>query len=243
MAWTRHLFYRVERTRTTWKFRIGLLALLVVGAWMTRGWWTTGIGQSLVCQANAAPSDAILIENFDPSYLLFERAKQLRTAGLASRVLVPIPTDGGTHGPNAVALGTAELMARIARLGPIVIVPTDEIEPISLNQARDVLRFFTQEKIRSVIIVSPLFRSRRSSLVYDAMLGGAGVTVSCEPIAGSRNVGSWTATWHGIQEVTEQWIKLQYYRLYVLPFRLRSDPQKTTVELFEQIAVPAAQSL
>ena len=33
-------------------------------------------------------------------------------------------------------------------------------------------------------------------------------------------MNTWTESWHGIQEVVEQWLKLQYYRLYVLPFRL-----------------------
>ena len=63
------------------------------------------IGRSLVCDASLAPSDAILVENFDPDYLLFERARQLRRAGLAARVLVPVPTDRGSQEPNDVALG------------------------------------------------------------------------------------------------------------------------------------------
>jgi hypothetical protein len=31
-------------------------------------------------------------------------------------------------------------------------------------------------------------------------------------------VDRWTGSWHGIEDVIEQLIKLQYYRLYVLPF-------------------------
>jgi len=30
-------------------------------------------------------------------------------------------------------------------------------------------------------------------------------------------VTTWTREWHGIQSVVEEWLKLQYYRLYVLP--------------------------
>jgi hypothetical protein len=73
-----------------------------------------------------------------------------------------------------------------------------------------------------VIVVSPLFRSRRSALVYDATLGRAGITIRCEPVHGIPGVNTWTETWHGIQNVAEQWLKLQYYRLYVLPFRLHA---------------------
>ena len=220
--WTRHVVYRAERTRTTWKFRVGCVALVVVAVWLTRGWWTVAVARSLVCDGNAAPSDAILVENFDPDYLVFERATRLRRAGFAARVLVPIPTDPGTAKANDVALGTAEVMARIARLGAMDIVPMQAVEPISLNAARDVLRFIEQERIRSVIVVSPLFRSRRSALVYGATLGRAGITVRCEPVQGTEGVNTWTRSWHGVQNVAEQWLKLQYYRLYVLPFRLRA---------------------
>ena len=184
--WTRHLVYRAERTRTTWKFRVALVALVVVALWLPRGWWTAAIGRSLVCDGSVAPSDAILVENFDADYLVFERATQLRKSGFASRVLVPTPTDPGTSEPNAVALATVEVIARIARVGPIEIVPIRVVEPISLNAAQDVLRFVQQQRIRSVIVVTPLFRSRRSALVYGATLGRAGVTVRCEPVPATR---------------------------------------------------------
>jgi hypothetical protein len=190
-------------------------------AW-PRGWWTVAIARSLMCDASLAPSDAILVENFDPDYLLFERATQLRQAGLAALVLVPIRTDPGTQEPNAVALGTAQVMATISRIGAIEIVPIREVEPITLNAARDVQRCLERERIHSVIVVTPLFRSRRSALVSGATLGRAGITVWCEPVQGSPGVNTWTRTWHGIQDVVQQWLKLQYYRAYVLPFRLNA---------------------
>ena len=219
--WTRHLLYRAEHTRITWKLRLGLLALVIVTLWLSSGWWTSAIARSLVCEANGAPSEAILVENLESDYFAFERASVLRRAGFAARVLVPIATNARTSMPNEVAVGTVELMARVAHLGPIEIVPIQEVEPIALNAARDVLRFLERERIRSVLVVAPLFRSRRSALVYTATLGQAGLTVTCEPARGPQGVKTWTQTWHGIQNVAEQWLKLQYYRLYVLPFRAR----------------------
>jgi hypothetical protein len=218
--WTRHFFYRAEHNRTTWKLRLGLLALVVVTVWLTRGWWTVAVARSLVCEAGVAPSDAILVENLDPGYFVFERASALRRAGLAARVLVPIPIDAGASTPNDVALGTAEVMARISHLGSFDIVPVREVEPISLNAARDVLGFLQRERIRSVIVVTPLFRSRRSVLVYRATLGRAGVSVLCEPARGPQGVDDWTRSWHGIEDVVAQWLKLYYYRLYILPFHM-----------------------
>ena len=218
--WTRHFVYRSERTRTTWKLRLAIVALVTVSAWLTREWWSVAIARSLVCDADGAPSEAMLLENFDPDYRVFERAGELRRDGFATRVLVPIGPDGATSESNSVDVGIAEMMARTARLGAIDIVPIRKVEPISLNAARDVQRFIERERIRSVIIIAPLFRSRRSALVYGATLGRAGIVVSCEPAQELGRVKSWTRSWHGVEEVAEQWIKLQYYRLYVLPFRL-----------------------
>jgi hypothetical protein len=218
-GWARHLVYRAEHTKTTWKLRLGLLTLVLAVFWLTSGWWTVAIARSLVCDANPAPSDAIIIENFDPDYLLFERATQLRRAGIAARVLVPVWMDPGTQTPNDVTLGIVQVMARISRIGTIEVVPTSNVEPITLSTARDVQRFLERERIRSVIVVTPLFRSRRSALVYGATLGRAGIAVRFQPVQESRGVNTWIRSWHGIEEVVQQWLKLQYYRLYVLPFR------------------------
>src|SRR5262245_65662661 len=117
--WARHFVYRSEHTRTTWKLRVVFVLLVVVATWLTSGWWTVAIGRGLVCEANGAPSDAILVENFDPDYLVFERATQLRRSGLAPRVLVPINTDSDGADVNAVSLGIAEVMAKLARPGPV----------------------------------------------------------------------------------------------------------------------------
>jgi hypothetical protein len=221
LNWTRHFVYRREQLRTTWKFRGLVVFVLVAAAWLTNGWWTTSIARSLVCESNAVPSDAILIENFDADYLSFEQATTLRRTGFAARVMVPIKFDAETAQPNLVSMGTANLLANIAHLGDFEIVPMHEVEPISLNAARDIQRFVQQEHIRSVIVVAPYFRSRRSAHVYDATLGRAGVSISCQPVRRTdQGLATWTQSLHGVQDVAEQWAKLQYYRLYVLPFHV-----------------------
>jgi len=216
--WTRHLVYRAEFTRTTWKLRVGLVAVLVVVPWLTSGCWTVAIARSLTCEAGHAPSDAILVENFESSYLAYERAAQLRREGLAARVLVQTMTEPDGQEPSEVTLGRLEVMARIARVGAIEIIPTRPREPITLNAVRDMQHFLERERIRSLIVVMPILRSERSALVYAATLGRSGITVWCEPVQGSVDANNWTRSWHGIQDVLEQWVKLQYYRLYVLPF-------------------------
>jgi hypothetical protein len=157
----------------------------------------------------------ILIDNFDQNYLLFERAAALHNAGLGSRVI--IPTIAPLDSEGSVPMGIVDVMTRVARLRDSETMPIRETEPISLNAAHQIRDYLTQHGIRSVIVVTSGFRSRRSSLVYKAVLGSAGITTSCVPVFGQKTPDAWTSSWHGIQEVLEQLIKLEYYRFYVLP--------------------------
>src|SRR5215510_5137499 len=114
--WQRHFFYRKESLKTTWKFRLALLILVMLLVSVTREFWILKIGQSLVCTEEISPSDVILVENFDPSYLVFKHAAALHKAGLAVRVLVPTQASRDPERANLVSQGIAELMSRVARL-------------------------------------------------------------------------------------------------------------------------------
>src|SRR5437868_6785894 len=116
-TWRRHFFYEKKSLRTTWKLRIGVSILVIAAGVLTRDFWSTQIGRSLVCASDVAPSDVILIENFDQNYLLFERAAALQKAGLAPRTVVPVQVSPDPEVPNPISKGIAEVMARQARMG------------------------------------------------------------------------------------------------------------------------------
>src|SRR2546423_1856806 len=101
-TWRRHFFYSKESIRTTWKLRLGALVVVVLIWAATSGFWTTKIARSLTCARDVAPSDVILIENFEPNYLLFERAAALEKAGLARRAVVPVPIYQSPSGPPVI---------------------------------------------------------------------------------------------------------------------------------------------
>jgi hypothetical protein len=193
-----------------------ILGALLAGA-LTRGLWLPWIARGLVCEETSASGDAIVVENFDPSYLVFERAAALQRTGSAMRVLVPVASskeDGAVANP--VSRGIAELMARFARLDSPEIVPIREAEPYALNAALQIRDALGGKNVHSVVVVAPAFRSRRSALVYDAVLGPAGIRVSCVPVYEGHTPEDWTTSWHGIEVVTEQFLKLQFYRVHVL---------------------------
>ena len=200
----------------TWIFRLALATCFVILAWSTSGIWVPAIGHGLVCREETGRADALLVENFDADYLLFERAEELHRAGRAGRVLVTTFTAAdGTE--SRVHDGVAGLMAQIARLEKVEVVPVREMEPISLNAAKQIAAFLITRNIKSVAVVTSGFRSARSLLVYQAVLAPTDIRVSCVPVFGQTTPESWAKSWHGIQNVTEQFFKLQYYRFYVLP--------------------------
>jgi hypothetical protein len=215
-GWGRHFFYRKEVWKTTWTFRLSVLVLVIVTALLTRSLLADRIGKSLVCEERADPSDAILVENFDPEYLSFERAATLKSAGVASRVFVPVSASADPEYPDASSNGVVAEFARVAHLANLTVIPVRQMEPITLNVATDVRDFLLKEHIRSVVFVTPGFRSRRSVLVYEKIFTPAGIKFECVPVFGNITPGNWTTEWHGIQDVVLQFAKLQYYRFYVL---------------------------
>ena len=215
-SWQRHFFYKKESIKTTWKFRLALLMLVMLLVSVTHGFWMLRIGQSLVCTEEISPSDVILVENFDPHYLVFERAAALHKAGLAARVLIPTDASRDPERANPCVSRHCGVDGPRGAVAESEILPIRIFEPVSLNAAYQIRDFLTKEHLRSVIVVTDGFRSKRSALVYHAVLDPAGIKVGCMPVFGERNPKNWAATWHGIQDVTEQFLKLQYYRFYVL---------------------------
>ena len=208
-----------RRLGAWWKGVLAVLGLVCLVGFFTRGVWILSLGRSLVCTEEIASSDAILVENFDPNYSLFERVAALQRAGLVARVLVPTQTWEGSSEPervNPVSSGIVEVMARLAHVHDLEIIPIHEMEPYSLNAAYQVRDFLLKEQLRSVAIVVPALRSRRSSLIHRAVLGPAGIQTHCLPVFDQHTPANWTTTWHGIQVVAEQFIKLQFYRFYLL---------------------------
>ena len=217
--WTQAFWYREERVRTTWRLRFLLLVIAAASLWATRGWWASAVGRGLVCDASLGQADAIVIDNLDINYLLFEHAAQLIQRGMAARVFVPTNAAPDGIQPDLVSAGIVDVMASTARLSGIESVPIREVEPITLNTAYQIEARLLKDHIRSVVIVTPALRSRRSWLVYSTVFGDGAIRSYCAPVF-AGDPSEWNHSWHGIEQVVEQYRKLAYYRLYVWPFLL-----------------------
>lgn len=202
-----------------YKTAVLVLAVLGLGGYLTRDTWLGWGAESLVCKASEAPSDAILIEHVENSYLLFEWARQLQARGLSSTVLVPILVSRQVDRPQAVSIGLVEVMCRAAGIPRCTTFEAPLAEPISLNLARRSAEELRVRGVHSVLLVTGEFRSRRALLIYSKILQPRGIQVHCQPVVGSQNPETWRDTAHGVQEVALQLAKLWYYRLLVIPWQ------------------------
>ena len=213
----RHLIYRTATYRTTWKLRLGLLGFLLILVVPTRGSWVPAIGWGLVRDSGPCKPDLILIDNLESDYLLFEKAEELQRIDGPGMVLVPVKASGEDPGkPDRVPGKIAEVMIRVSRLQSAEILPFAEIEPVALNAALQVGEFLrSKPNIRSVLVVTDGFRSRRTYLIYSHVLGELRVVVYTLPAWGIERPENWATTWHGRQKVVLQYLRLLYYSILV----------------------------
>jgi hypothetical protein len=213
-AWRGWMLKKKLVTVTTWKFRI--IALLVIASllYATYPAPLVAIGRSLVHQEKLEPADLILLENFDSDYSVFAAGENLVREGYSSRVLVPVQATEQT----AVETGFAEVLSRVVGIEKYEVLPVRYSEPISLNVARQIADFAATEGVRSIIVVSPRFRSARSYLVYRSIFTPRGIRVQGLAADSSRSPGDWWHSWHGVQDIGLEYGKLLYYRLWVLRF-------------------------
>jgi hypothetical protein len=174
------------------------------------------LGGSLVHSGSLERSDLLLIENFNAEYILFERAERLRRAGMGQRIVVPVQRGRNSQEHELVPRRIAEVMCEVARIPEAELVPVSLEEPISIGVARQLAAKFQAEGVGSIIVITAGFRSRRTYRIYDSVMSPIGIRIHCSPVFGTVRSENWTDTWHGIQKVAEQFVKLQYYRLAVL---------------------------
>jgi hypothetical protein len=213
--------FRHWKAAVMWKLGLAMILLLILVScvtvlYVTRNLLTMSIGLSLRCAEKIGPSDIIVVENAGADYVLFERAAALRKAGWASRVLIPVQVSHDSERANSVSIGIAELMARVAQMQAPEIMPMRAGEPISLSVAYRIRDFLMKEHLGAMIVVTPGFRSKRSALIYETVLARAGITVYCAPVFVGARLEDWAQSWHGIEEVSSEFVKLQFYRFYVL---------------------------
>lgn len=216
MHWKSWILKKKEVTVTTWKFR--LLALFTVGliGVLVHRVCLEAVATSLLHEEALAPADVLLLENFDPDYFVFEAGRDLLRRGYSSRVLIPVVAKEESLTPRPIEQSFVEVMSRNAGVDQYEILPVHHVEPIALNVALQVAEFLESNGIRSVIIVAPGYRSARSFLVYERVLTSRDIRIQCFAARTAVSVNDWWHTRHGTQGVGLEFLKLLYYRFWVM---------------------------
>lgn len=226
-GWQRLLAFSVHRTtvwKTTWRFRLLLLVVLLVVSVSCGPFWLTQAGATLVERDSIEHADAILVDvTVAPSLSAMREASRLSQAGYAPRVLFTryVQTDRlervGLQVPRdydaVINLYAADAGLSLATVDTI---PIEVIDPVTLNTARQVAVFCQARAIRSLILVEPLFHSRRSALTYAHFLAPLGIHSISQPVESGLLVTNWWRTKDGWLSVIEESVKLAYYRVFVL---------------------------
>ena len=205
------------------RFHVVLLtvaAAVAVGGtavYATRATWLRGLASTLVCERQDDASDVVLIDNVGPYYALFARARDLEASTRTGAVIVPVLRNPWRVEPDAVADAFVEVQCRIAGLAHCETFDVDVQEPISLHVAAAAAANLRARSVQSVLLVTPGFRSMRSLEVYRSELSAHGISVHCQPVFTGLDARNWSTSTHGLQDVVLQWLKLWYYRLWVLP--------------------------
>ncbi len=195
---------------------VAFASILVCGGLViTRDHWLRGLATSLVCQESLGISDAVVIDNVNNNYLLFERAQNLQARGVAETVLIPIMTSETYGQPESVSLGIVQVLCQASRLRNCVTFWVPSSEPISLNIAKRSAEELQARGARSVIIITDGFRSRRSAEIYTHVFRPRGLTNYIQPVFGRQTPGNWFKSLHGLQDIGLQLIKLWYYRIVI----------------------------
>ena len=187
--------------------------------------WLTAIAQTLVQEDALQRGDLILVEMTvlpDPQTLNF--AASLYRRGYASRIAVTRYVrserliDAGIEIPRSLDKLLQIYWEDAGLDGSIVeSVPIEVKDPVTANTARQVADYCRTHRVASLILVTPRFHSRRSTLSYARYLAPLGIKVLSQPPQGGLRPDNWWRTKDGILDVTQEYVKLLLYRAFVLP--------------------------
>lgn len=198
--------------------RWALRAVIFLLAWSLLAWVAA---RALVVRAELARADALVVLSGGSFYLERTRhAATLFTEGRAPKILL---TDDGVQGPWSFEKERnptyAEMEAdELQRAG----VPAESIEivPQQISSTYDEalrLRDYAQAHgLRSVMVVTSPYHSRRALWVWQRVFRDSGILVGLDPATAgqqSPSPATWWLHWRGWLSVALEYPKLIYYWL------------------------------
>jgi len=194
------------------RFAVLLVLLWPFGAWTA--------ARALVVHAELAQADALVVLAGSSAYVERTRlAAELYRAGRAPVILLTNDnepsgwSDAEQRNPLFVERAVAELTA--------AGVPRAQIEILSppvastYDEARALRDYAARQKLRSLLVVTSAYHSRRALWTLRRVFAGSNVELGLEPVApGTRETPApalWWLSLRGWSSVAGEYVKLLYY--------------------------------
>ncbi len=190
----------------------GVLVFVVVAvAAGFRGSWLPSVGTWLVVSDEVQPSDVIIVLAGNAPNRL-EHGDALFQAGIAPLILIS-DESVRTHGMDTTWLALHRAGLSAADIPDAALLVLGNPSPESTrDEARRGAQLLADRHLRSAILVTDEFHSRRSSLVFGAEFRRRGLTVRSSP---ARNpevlLGTWWEDRRTTVTVIEEYTKLVSY--------------------------------
>jgi len=200
------------------RFRRAATALLLIAAWPLAAWCAA---RALIVEVEVAHPEAIVVLSGSSAYAERARAAAaLFAAGRAPKIV--LTKDGERSGWSSAEqrnpLFSELAAAELVRAG----VPAEKIEfvaPLVSNtydEAQAVRDYAAARNLRSLLIVTSAYHSRRAEWTWRLVFGGSGVALgmTAAPLEGASPApGWWWLRARGWRSVAAEYPKLIYYRL------------------------------
>jgi uncharacterized SAM-binding protein YcdF (DUF218 family) len=181
------------------------LALLALGVW-----FVVNAGTLLIDREPLQPSDALIVlAGNAPDRLPY--ALQLREQGLADLVVVSNERIR-THGLDVSWLDVYQAGHSASELPASALAVLDPPPENTMDEARRAADVLQSRGLRTALLVTDPFHSRRAALLFRAEFGRRGLAVRSAPVMpDSLGLAQWWASPLAARRTTEEWTKLAAY--------------------------------
>lgn len=194
--------------------RLLKVLLLLLLAWVILAWVAA---RALMVNAEIGSADALVVLSGSSSYVeRTQRAAELYRQGRAPVVLL---TNDHTRGGWSSALQTNpffvdraidELTKQGVPAERIRIVPG--VAASTQSEAVIVKDYAASQGLRSILIITSAYHSRRALGTFRKTFEGTGVVIGLEPSSSASPAAFWWLRPSGWRDVAGEYVKLIYYR-------------------------------
>jgi uncharacterized SAM-binding protein YcdF (DUF218 family) len=204
-----------RRARRAGLFAAGALVLLALLAVAFRIPILTGLGSYLVVEGELEPADILFVLNGGPDTRPF-RAAELYRQGLAPRIVIPrcenrpVVELGLVRNETEISVDVMKALGVPA--GDIVTLQVEGGVTSTFDEAVLLREYVRANEVRSVIVVTSAFHTRRSRWIFERELDGLPVTfeMAAAPHPGFDQT-NWWQNEDGLIMLNNEYLKLLFY--------------------------------